>query len=425
MAFVSSGTGSWVAASSFSVTKPVGSAAGDVIIIGWTSNGAMTGSLQSSGFTGSQQTISTPDGQTAGILVKQLVGTEGSTFSVTNSASANSTGGYFVARYSGVGGSFVAPSCFSTASSNASNTTPVSMAAASFTTTAANVLLATFFAPDVTVSGAAGTFTPPSGFMTEVTAGGAKIPAYLADATQATAGASGTKTATVALSSGSAGWMAWTIALPPPLALTSTLTATTTASATRQAATSATKSASTSESAAVAKATQATRSGSTTESAAVGKAAGAVRSAPTTATPALSKAIGATRAATSAASAAMSKAAASLRTTTTSAAASAAKAVSTARSAASTTAASVFKGASITRSASTAATTLIGKSLSLIRGAVSAVTALLTSASGTQFVYGDIETWNVEPRSSVAQIVGRATDSVIAARPTTSDIFPR
>jgi hypothetical protein len=211
-AFGTSATGTWVAVSSFSASAPASLAAGDDIFIICTVNSNTGGPFSCTGFS-VLGTLTTASSQLAVILYRHCDGSEGSTFSINTTTTTS--GRYLAVRYTG-GSSSVSPVSATPAANTSANASPVTMTAPSVTAPYNGCTIVCVFVPDHSATGAPGSFTPPSGQTTRASATGAFTYEYVSDAVQAAAGASGTQSASITLTSGTAGWIAFTIAISPP-----------------------------------------------------------------------------------------------------------------------------------------------------------------------------------------------------------------
>lgn len=159
-------------------------------------------------------TVTGPDSQSLVVFEKKdCTGAESGNINITSSGIANTV----VQAVTLTGRSNTAALTFSTSTPNTtSNTSPISMGAASGTAAAGDDLVS-FFSVDQTVAAAVWNYAPPSGWTelqdnhdTQWTSGASSINAGVA------AGAVGTVTsvATRTSGTGNGGWGAWIVAVP-------------------------------------------------------------------------------------------------------------------------------------------------------------------------------------------------------------------
>lgn len=196
------------------VTVPSGAAVNDIAILacGIDAGGAVFAAHWPSGFTGLADVQLTADGHRAGLAWKRLT--------------ANDTGSYTLAS-TGSGGSPVwVCDCLllsgrsltsdptnSSASSNSANASPVSVNAATVTAVAGDDLV-WISIPDVNASGIANGHTPPTNYTEYRDDEATWSNVSMAVRENATAGATGTVTGTLALTSGGSGWAAFLVRVP-------------------------------------------------------------------------------------------------------------------------------------------------------------------------------------------------------------------
>lgn len=205
-------TGNTSGGTGLSVAVPAGAAANDIGIISVTIDD-VDATMTVTGFT-ALGTVSHPtlDGQSTGIFWKRLTGADSGNYTGTFGM-AGVTNSWIVEAVLLSGRHLTDPPVHTQATNSTGNTSPVSINATTITALLNDDLI-WIGSPDVSVSGAANVFTQPTGYTTLESAENAFSNLYTASKEAVAAGATGTVTGTITLTSGTSGWSAFLIRIP-------------------------------------------------------------------------------------------------------------------------------------------------------------------------------------------------------------------
>ncbi len=212
MAYRSSSTGS---GNGFqpATAVPAGAASGDIMILAATIDASAavfdTGDWPT-GFTELSEVGMTLDGQRAAIGWKRLSGADSGSYTFGD---VGSIGDWIAQAYAFSGRHATDPPTLTTATSNASNASPVSVNASTITAVSGDDLL-WVSAPDVNASGIATGHTAPTDYAERQDVENAWSNLAGASRDNVSAGATGTVTGTLTLASGASGWTAWLVRIP-------------------------------------------------------------------------------------------------------------------------------------------------------------------------------------------------------------------
>lgn len=217
MAYVDSTTAT--GASDFpSVAVPTGAQANDIAILVATVDNTTTTFETGdwpTGFVELAEVGLTMDGQRVGVAWKRLTGADAGSYTLgdTNNAGAGTPDWVCQAILFRGRSTGNPPVISTTASSNASNTTPVTITANAVTAEQGDDIL-WISAPDVSASGVGAGHTPPSGYTEAEDQELGFSNLSLAYKENVAAGTTGTVAGTFTLTGGSSGWAAWLIRIP-------------------------------------------------------------------------------------------------------------------------------------------------------------------------------------------------------------------
>lgn len=196
-----------------SVSVPAGVAADDIVILVVSVDNVaevFASGDYPAGFSELAEVDVTTDGQTVAVAWKRATGADSGSYTFANHATALE---WACEAFVFSGRDTANPPTLTSASSNAANASPVSVNAATITALTGDDLL-WISAPDVNATGIGSGHTPPSGYTErqDVELGFTNLSGATKD--NATAGATGTVTGTLTLTSGGAGWAAFLVRIP-------------------------------------------------------------------------------------------------------------------------------------------------------------------------------------------------------------------